>query len=91
MVARLMTFNDRAPVDRDDPRVALLRRTVKETPGFIAGYELINADNGRVYTLIIGENGATHAEIGRRLATRADSEKLSVDPDEVQTLQTFAF
>jgi hypothetical protein len=91
MVARLMTFHDRAPVDADDPRVALLRRTVKETPGFIAGYELIDEANGRVYTLIIGEDGATHAEIGRRLAARAESEKLGVDPDEVQMLRAFPF
>jgi hypothetical protein len=91
MVARLMTFNDREPVGADNPRVALLRRTVKETPGFIAGYELVDEDNGRVFTLIIGENDLTHAEIGRRLAARADGEKLGVDPDEVQMLRAFSF
>ena len=91
MVARLMTFNDRQPVDGDDPRVMLLRRTVKETPGFIAGYELLDAEGGNVYTLIIGEDGATHAEIGRRLAARAEDEKLGVDPDQVQMLQAFTF
>jgi hypothetical protein len=90
MVARLMTFNDRAPVDGDDPRVVLLRKTVKDTPGFVTGYELLN-DDGRIYTLIIGEDGATHAEIGRRLAARDDKDKLGVDPDEVQMLRAFAF
>ena len=91
MLARLMTFNDREPVDGDDPRVALLRQTVKETPGFVAGFELLDDDNGRVYTLIIGEDGSTHAEIGRRLAARDESQKLGVDPDEVQMLRAFAF
>jgi hypothetical protein len=91
MLARLKTFHGREPVEGNDPRVARLRQTVKETPGYIAGYELFDDDTGLVYTLIIGHDGATHAEVGRRLAARADSDKLGVDPDEVQTLRAYAF
>jgi hypothetical protein len=91
MLARLMTFHEREPVQENDPRVSLLRQTVKEAPGYIAGYELVDDDTGRVYTLIIGHDGNTHAEIGRRLAARAGSDKLGVDPDEVQTLRAYAF
>jgi hypothetical protein len=46
---------------------------------------------GRVYALVIGEDGATHDEIGRRLAARPDSQKLGVDPDEVQMLRAESF
>ena len=39
MLARVATFNS-LPEDVNSDAVALLRKTVKETPGFIAGYHL---------------------------------------------------
>jgi hypothetical protein len=91
MLARLMTFNEREPIGEDDPRVMLLRTTVKETPGYVAGYELFDDETGHVYTLIIGEDDATHAEIRRRLAARPEDQRLGVDPDAVQTLRASSF
>lgn len=90
MLARLATFSS-APAKIDDASVALLRETVKATPGFIAGFHLEDVDTGVAYSLTVYEDAAAARAAGEALATRPVDKRVGADPDEVQFLTAHAF
>lgn len=90
MLARLATFNS-APADIDDPNVELLRDTVKTTPGFIAGFHLLNEETGRAYSLVVVENADAFSAVRDALAARPVEEHVGVNPDKVQFLTASPF
>jgi hypothetical protein len=90
MLARLATFNS-TPADIDDVNVALLRETVRSTPGFVAGFHLQDRDTGAAYSLIVFEDAAAAAAVRDALAARPADQRVGVDPDQVQFLSARSF
>jgi hypothetical protein len=91
LVATLATFNDGPPADTNDPRVALLRQTLRESPGFVAGYHLAAADGSEAYSLVVFENGEQLGRAMRALEGRPEEHKVGVDPDRVTRLKAYRF
>ena len=90
MLARLATFNS-APADIDEANVALLRDTVKKTPGFIAGFHLHNEETGTAYSLVVFEDAGAIGAVRDALAARPADQRVGADPDNVQFLTARAF
>jgi hypothetical protein len=90
MFARLASFNS-APGGVDDANVALLRETLKSTPGFVAGFHLEESETGAAYSLVVWEDAAAAAAARDALASRPADRRVGVDPDKVQFLTARAF
>ena len=90
MLARLATFSPK-PADVDDANVALLRETVKSTPGFIAGFHLEDTDTGTAYSLTVFKDATAAAAARDALAARPTDKRVGVDPDTVQFLTAREF
>jgi hypothetical protein len=82
MMARVATF-DPLPEGLDDEAVQLLRKTIRDTPGFVAGYHL-GAPGQKSLSITIYEDAeagrAAAAALGRRPADR----RVGIDPDHVE-------
>ncbi|MFZ0092095.1 MAG: hypothetical protein WAL63_21530 [Solirubrobacteraceae bacterium] len=91
LVATLATFNAGPPADTNDPRVALLRQTLRESPGFVAGYHLAAADGSEAYSLVVFENAKQLGGAMRALQDRPGEHKIGVDPDRVTHLKAYRF
>ena len=89
MMARVATF-DPLPEGVDDEAVQLLRRTIRETPGFVAGFHL-GAPGHKSLSIAIFEDAeagrAAAAALGRRPADR----KVGIDPDHVEFFEAQPF
>jgi len=90
MLARLATFNS-VPADLDDPAVELLRRTVKATPGFVAGFHLHDPETGKAMSLVVLEDADAAQALGAALAQRPAEKRVGVEPDQVQFLEAQPF
>jgi hypothetical protein len=90
MLARLATFSSK-PADVDDANVALLRETIKSTPGFIAGFHFEDTDTGTAYSLTVFEDSAAVAAARDALAARPTDKRIGVDPETVQFLAAREF
>jgi hypothetical protein len=90
MLARLATFNP-APAGIDEPNIELLRETIKSTPGFIAGFHLLNEETGIAHSLVVVENARAFSAVRDALAARPADKRVGVDPDEVQFLTARPF
>jgi hypothetical protein len=91
MLARLLTFDTQTPADPQDPAVELLRRTVRQAPGFVAGFHLRDTESGKDYSLIVAEDESGMESIGAALAARSPEDRVGVEPDTVQTLIAHVF
>ena len=91
LVATLATFKDGPPADTNEPRVALLRQTLRESPGFVAGYHLAAADGSEAYSLVVFENEEQLGRAMRALEGRPEEHKVGVDPDRVTHLKAYRF
>jgi hypothetical protein len=90
MLARLATFNA-PPADVDDANVALLRETLKSTPGFVAGFHLEDEATGAAYSLVVFEDAAAVSAARDALAARPPEKHVGVDADRVQFLTAREF
>ena len=91
LVATLATFNDGPPADINDPRVALLRQTVRKSPGFVAGFHLAAADGPEAYSLVVFESAEQLGVAMRALETRPAEHKVGISPDRVTHLTALQF
>lgn len=83
MIARIATFNP-LPDDLDDAAVELLRQTIRQTPGYVAGFHLRDPNTNKGLSVTIYENRETVERVGAALAARPDDRKVGIDPDEVK-------
>lgn len=79
MLARLATFNS-VPADLDDPAVKLLEETVKDTPGFVAGFHMHNPETGKAISFVVLEDANAARAMGEALARRPVENRVGVDP-----------
>jgi hypothetical protein len=82
MVARVATFNT-LPGDVDPDAAAFLRQTVRDTPGFVAGYHLRRPGRKSISITIFEDADAGRAA-AKALDQRPKDQRVGIDPDHVE-------
>jgi hypothetical protein len=90
MIARVARFNS-LPDGLDDGAVELLRRTIKETPGYVAGFHLRDPQNGTALSVTVYDDMDAVGRVRDALAARPEDRKVGMDPDEVEFFEAFRF
>lgn len=91
MLARLLTFESRTPRDPHDPKVELLRETVRSAPGYVAGFHLQDPQTGKGYSLIVARDEPAMRAIGQALAAREPGDRVGIDADRTENLVAYPF
>jgi hypothetical protein len=78
MIARVATFQQLNPDELDAQAVERLRRTIKSTPGFIAGFHLRNPETGKAVSFTVYESPEALAKVGEALVRRNDDERVGI-------------
>jgi hypothetical protein len=89
MLARVATFNE-LPDGLDNDAVALLRKTIRETPGFVAGYHL-GAPGRKSLSIAIFEDADAGRAAAAALERRPEGERVGVSPDAVEFFEVQPF
>ena len=90
MIARIATFKP-LPDDLDDGAVDLLRQTIRQTPGYVAGFHLRDPSTNKALSVTIYENLEALERVRTALAARPDDGKVGIDPDEVEFFEAIPF
>lgn len=90
MIARVATFTP-LPDALDDDAVELLRTTIKETPGYVAGFHLRDPRTNKGMSITIYENSDGLRQAGAALAARPTGDKVGIDPETVEFFQAIPF
>ena len=90
MIARVATFGA-LPEDFDPSAVELLRETVKETSGYVAGFHMLDPNTRKALSITVFEDREALAQVNRALAARPDERKVGVTPDRVEFYEAFGF
>lgn len=90
MIARVATFTP-LPRDLDDKAVARLRQTVREVPGFVAGFHLLNQPAGKAISITIYEDKEAIEGAARALASRPVDTRVGIEPDTVEFFEATQF
>jgi hypothetical protein len=90
MIARVATF-DPLPDALDDAAVDLLRETIRETPGYVAGFHLLDPDTRKALSVAVFEDRDALARVAEALAARPDDRKVGISPDRVEHYEAFEF
>jgi len=90
MLARVATF-DSLPDDLDDISVDLLRQTIKEVPGYVAGFHLRDPGSHKAMSFTIYEDEAAVERAREAMSRRPNDRKVGIDPDQVEFFEAFAF
>jgi hypothetical protein len=89
MVARVATFNS-LPHDIDPDAVAFLRKTVRETPGFVAGYHL-GRPGRKSISITIFEDADAGRAVAKTLDGRPADQRVGIEPDHVEFFEVESF
>jgi hypothetical protein len=90
VIARIATF-DSLPDGISPDAIDQLRTTVKQTPGYVAGFHLRNPQTGKAISLVVLEDERAIANMRDALAQRPEQNKVGIEPDQVEFLEAFAF
>ena len=83
MTARVATFTP-LPEQLDDDALELLRKTVREAPGYVAGFHLHDPQTDKALSITIYEDQDALGQVGAALAARPADRKVGIDPDVVE-------
>jgi hypothetical protein len=75
----------------DDDAVELLRATIKETPGYVAGFHLRDPKTNKGLSITIYEDRDALRRAGTALAARPTDDKVGIDPDTVEFFEAIPF
>lgn len=89
MLARVATFNMLSE-EVDLMAVALLRKTVRETPGFVAGYHL-GGPGRKSLSIAIFENADAGRAAAAALERRPADHRVGTQPDHVEFFEVEPF
>jgi hypothetical protein len=89
MLARVATF-DPLPEGVNPEAVQLLRKTIRDTPGFVAGYHL-GAPGRRSLSITIFEDAEAGRAAGAALAGRPADQRVGIEPDHVEFFEVEPF
>ena len=90
MIARVATFQP-LPDDLDDGALDLLRQTVRQTPGYVAGFHLRDPNTKKALSITIYEDQEAVERVRAALSARPDDRKVGIDPDEVEFFEAIPF
>jgi hypothetical protein len=90
MLARVATF-DHLPGDLDDDAVDLLRKTVKEVPGYVAGFHMLDPKTRRALSIGVFEDGAALGRVRAALEARPENQKVGLSADRVELFEAYEF
>jgi hypothetical protein len=83
MLARVARF-DRLPDDLDENAVDLLRQTVRSTPGYIAGFHMLDPQTRKALSITVFEDRDALLRAREALEARPDQHKVGIAADEVE-------
>jgi hypothetical protein len=72
-------------------RSTCLRQTVRETPGYVAGFHLRDPDTNKALSVAIFEDMNAIERVREALGRRADDQWVGTDPDVVEFLEAHPF
>ena len=84
MIARIATFNSLDPSALDPDAVERLRSTIKNTPGFVAGFHVRNPESGKTLSFTVYESPEASQAAAEALRQRSEDERVGVNPDHVE-------
>jgi hypothetical protein len=90
MLARVATF-DALPGDLDDDAVERLRATVRDVPGYVAGFHMLDPKTRKALSVAVFEDREALERCREALASRPNEGKVGIAPDRVDFYETFAF
>jgi hypothetical protein len=90
MIARVATF-DPLRNDLDDDAVELLRKTVRETPGYVAGFHMLDPKSRKALSVAVFEDREALARVDKALGARPGGREVGIQPDRVEHYETFGF
>ena len=90
MLARVATF-DTLPDDLDDGAVDLLRKTIRESPGYVAGFHLRDPRTNKAISITVYEDRDAVEQAREAMSRRPAGSKVGIDPDRVEFFEAFAF
>lgn len=90
MMARVATFTP-LPDALGDDALELLRTTVKETPGYVAGFHLRDPSTNKGMSITIYEDSDALRRAGAALAARPTGHKVGIDPDTIEFFEATQF
>jgi hypothetical protein len=90
MIARVATFNA-LPDGLNDGAVDLLRQTIRETPGYVAGFHLRDPKTNKALSVTIFEDMNAVGRLREALQNRPNDKKVGIDPDFVEFFEAHAF
>jgi hypothetical protein len=89
MLARVATFNS-MPEGVDPSAVDLLRTTIRETPGFVAGFHL-GAPGQKALSIVVFEDHAAADAARTALSERSGDSHVGIEPDAVEFFEARPF
>jgi hypothetical protein len=90
VLARVATFNS-LPDDLDDGSVDLLRQTIREVPGYVAGFHFRDPKSHKAMSVTVYEDRAAVERTRETMSRRPDNRKVGIEPDRVEFFEAFAF
>jgi hypothetical protein len=90
MLARVATF-DALPEDFADDAVDLLRSTVREVPGYVAGFHMLDPETRKALSVAVFEDREALQRCREALDSRPDAEKVGIAADRVELYEAFEF
>ncbi len=91
MIARVATFDQLDVEGTDSAAVDLLRKTVRETPGFHAGYHLRDRRTGKALSGVIWESPEAAQATREALDRRPQEDRVGAEPDRVEFYEVEPF
>jgi heme-degrading monooxygenase HmoA len=90
MLARVATFNT-LPDDLDDGAVDVLRQTIRNVPGYVAGFHLRDPETNKALSVTVYEDRDAVERVREAMSKRPDGRKVGIDPDHVEFFEAFRF
>ncbi len=91
MVARVATFEQLDVDGMNSAAVELLRKTVREIPGFHAGYHLRDQRTGKAISVVIWDSVEAAQATREALDSRPQEDRVGAEPDHVEFFEVEPF
>jgi hypothetical protein len=91
MIARVATSNQLVPGDQNSEAIQVLRDTIRNTPGYVAGFHLHDPKSNKAMSITVYEDPTAAQAAGKALAERPDDHRVGIDPDQVEFFQAEPF
>jgi hypothetical protein len=84
MIARVATFTTLDPTELDQHAIERLRRIIRSTPGYHAGFHFRDSNTGKALSIVVYENREAVEAARAGLARRSDNERVGIEPDNIE-------